>query len=589
MSHRAISFNAESVSLFASNNMQPILESKQEIVKQLKKAIGKGFVVTVEDLETPPNVAMGDFAFPCFKLAKEQKRSPMEIATELAAKIGPTKLIESINSAGPYVNFKLSSAALGDLIFKALKDKKTVYGTTKAGEGKKVLVEYAQPNTHKEFHIGHVRNGLLGQATVNILRVNGYEVVAASYIGDIGAHVAKALWGLQKFHAGEVFAKEDRAKKLGEIYAEATAALEADPEVKKEIDELQQKLEGGDKELRALWSETREWSLDEFKEIFKELKIKPDVWYYESEVEEDGKEMVKALLTQGVARKSEGATIVDLEDEGLGVFLILKSDGSSLYATKDLALALRKEKEHGADRQIFVVDVRQSLYFKQLFATLKRIGFKATLNHVSYDMVTLPDGAMSSRKGNVVTYKELRDELRTALQGETSTRHEDWKPAKIESTSRALADSALAFFMLRQNPQTIITFDKDEAMSFEGFTGPYTLYTNARLHRLIEKAPVKPVQNAKLLTHPLEGGIIKLLANYPEVIYKAGVDFDPSHIAHWLFDISKAFAEYYHEVRILDEDADKKVMEARLGLAQAIIQTIEHACGILGMEAVKEM
>jgi arginyl-tRNA synthetase len=582
-------FKEVSANLCALSNMQPILESKKEIVKQLKKAIGKGFIVTADDLETPPNTAMGDFAFPCFKLAKEQKRSPMEIATELAAKIGPTKLVESINSAGPYVNFKLSSAALGDLIFAALKDKKIAYGTTQAGEGKKVLVEYAQPNTHKEFHIGHVRNGLLGQATVNILRANGYGVVAASYIGDIGAHVAKALWGLQKFHAGEVFAKEDRAKKLGEIYAAASAALDANPEVKKEIDELQHKLEGGDKELRALWSETREWSLDEFKEIFKELKIKPDVWYYESEVEEDGKEMVKTLLTQGIARKSEGATIVDLEDEGLGVFLILKSDGSSLYATKDLALALRKEKEHGADRQIFVVDVRQSLYFKQLFATLKRIGFKATLNHVSYDMVTLPDGAMSSRKGNVVTYKELRDELRGALQAETAKRHEDWKPGKVEETSRALADSALAFFMLRQNPQTIITFDKDEAMSFEGFTGPYALYTNARLHRLIEKAPVKPAQNTKLLTHPLEGGIIKLLANYPEVIYKAGVDFDPSHIAHWLFDISKAFAEYYHEVRILDADSDKKVMQARLGLAQAIIQTIEHACGILGMEAVKEM
>lgn len=197
--------------------------------------------------------------------------------------------------------------------------------------------------------------------------------------------------------------------------------------------------------------------------------------------------------------------------------------------------------------------------------------------------------ASNLRKGNIITYRDLRDELRAALQGETTKRHEDWKPAKVESTSRALADSALAFFMLRQNPQTIITFDKDEAMSFEGFTGPYVLYTNARLHRLIEKAPVKPVQNAALLTHPLEGGIIKLLASYPEVVYKAGVDFDPSHIAHWLFDISKAFAEYYHEVRILDGESDGRVMQARLGLAQAIIQTIEHACGILGMEAVKEM
>lgn len=569
--------------------MQPLLDAKQQIVTKLKKAIGKGFVVTVEDLETPPNPEMGDIAFPCFKLAKEQKRNPQEIATELAAKIGPGDYTESINSAGPYVNFKLSTVKLGDAIFAEVKKKKSVYGNTKAGEGKKVLVEYAQPNTHKEFHIGHVRNGLLGQSVVNILRANGYKVVAASYIGDIGAHVAKALWGLQQFHAGETFDKATRAKKLGEIYTEATNYLEAHPDAKQEIDALQQKLEGGEKGLRALWEETRTWSLEEFRSIFEELKIEPDVWYYESEVEEEGKEMVNKLLTEGIARKSEGATIVDLEDEGLGVFLILKSDGSSLYATKDLALALQKEKEYDPDRQIFIVDVRQSLYFKQLFATLKRMGFKASLQHISYDMVTLPGGAMSSRKGNIVTYKELRDELRSALQEETLKRHEDWKEAKVTEVSQAIADSALAFFMLRQDPQSIITFDKEEAMSFDGFTGPYILYTNARLHRLLEKASVKPAYDAKLLTQDYEKTLIKLLAQYPEIVYNASFDFDPSHIAHWLFDLSRAFGEYYHEVRILDEETEKKMMQARLGLVQAMVKTMEHAAKLLGMDLVEEM
>lgn len=569
--------------------MQPLLDAKQQAVTQLKKAIGKGFVVTVEDLETPPDEKMGDIAFPCFKLAKEQKRNPNEIATELAAKIGPTELLQDIKSAGPYVNFSLNTKALAQTITDILASKKETFGKVEIGKGKKVVLEYAQPNTHKEFHVGHVRNGLLGQAVVNTMRANGYEVVAASYIGDIGAHVAKAMWGLEKFHAGEEFEKSERAQKLGQIYTEASRYVEDHPEAKEEIAELQQKLEDGDKELRERWKETREWSLEEFHEIFKELNIEPDVWYYESEVEEEGKKMVNELLTKGIARKSKGATIVDLEEEGLGVFLILKSDGSSLYATKDLALAVKKKETHNPDRQLFVVDVRQSQYFQQLFATLKKMGFKEAMHHISYDMVTLPGGAMSSRKGNIVTYKELRDELRQELAKETASRHEDWNEEKVKEVSERIAHAALIFFMLRQSPQTTITFDKEEAMSFDGFTGPYVLYTYARMQRILEKAPYKSSFNAELLKEEGEMMLIKQIARYPEVIAEAGADFDPSHIAHWLFNTAKLFAEYYHEVKILDENSAKETMQARLALIQMVMKVMERAAHIMGFDFVKEM
>jgi arginyl-tRNA synthetase len=571
-----------------SNNMYPIFEAKRQVVTSLKKAIGKGFIVTAEELEYPPNPEMGDFAFPCFILAKEQKRNPLEIATELAAKIGPTPLIEKIVSAGPYVNFYLAKNTTVAEVLGSIKDSKNNYGINKSGTGKHILIEYAQPNTHKEFHVGHLRNATLGQSLANILTANGYQVTPVAYIGDIGAHVAKVIWALTTSHRDEEFIEETRAKRLGEIYSEATRALEENPDLKAEVDEVQRKLEGGDTDLLKLWKKTREWSLEEFREIYEELNVKPKKWYYESEVEQSGKEMVKKLLTSGIARKSEGATIVDLEDEGLGIFLILKSDGSSLYATKDLALAYLKEEEFAPDRQLFVVDVRQSLYFEQLIATLKKAGFIAGLEHIGYDMVTLPEGAMSSRKGNIVTYKQLRDEMIDVLTLETRKRHEDWTDKEIFSTAKSIALSSMAFVMLRQDPRTTITFDKNEAMSVDGYTGPYLLYTIARINRLKEKTKIKPVLAPQLLISKSEFELAKSLMFYPEVVQDAAREYSPAKIAQWAFDTAKLFAEYYHETVIIDE-SEPELTAARLHLAQSLAEVLNHALGLLTIDSVEKM
>ncbi|KKR89306.1 MAG: hypothetical protein UU36_C0035G0004 [Candidatus Uhrbacteria bacterium GW2011_GWE2_41_1153] len=325
-------------------------QAKQEVVNALKKYLEVD--LSIDDIETPPDLTLGDFAYPVFIAAKKMEKKPFELASELAAKIGPTKFIEKIEASGPYVNFTLNMDAFGQSVLAEIKEKNTEYGNQNVGNGKKILVEYAQPNTHKEFHVGHVRNAIFGQSVVNLMRANGYKVVPAAYIGDIGAHVAKAIWGMEKFHAGEKFEKSERAKKLGEIYTQATKAVEENEDFKKEIAQIQQNLELDKEPWYSLWKKTRQWSLDQFKSIFKELKISPEVWYFESEVEKHGKELVQKMLTDGIAKKSEGATIVDLQDESLGAFLILKSDGSSLYATKDLALALQKDKDYGADRQL---------------------------------------------------------------------------------------------------------------------------------------------------------------------------------------------------------------------------------------------
>ncbi len=561
-------------------------KAKQEVLNALRKYIEVD--VALDDIETPPDSKMGDFAYPVFKAAKKMKKNPAELATEVAAKIGPSDLIDGVKSAGPYVNFILKIQEFGDRVLDDIQSQKDKYGNGSVGEGKKITVDFAQPNTHKEFHVGHIRNAVLGQSIINILRANGYEVIAASYIGDVGAHVAKALWGMDKFHKDEKFDKENRAQKLGQIYTEATKAVEKNEDYKKEIAEVLQALEAEKDPWFSLWKKTREWSLDAFKAIFKELSVKPDVWYFESEVEKPGKELVQKMLTDGIAKKSEGAVIVDLEKEDLGVFLVLKTDGSSLYSTKDLALAMKKDKDHGADRQIFVVDVRQSLHFKQLFATLKRMGFEKQLIHLSYDMVNLPGETMSSRAGNIVTYEDLRDQMVGQLVKETKKRHEDWSDKKIAEVAKAVSIASIEFMMLRQDADSIITFDMDEAMSFDGFTAPYMLYTVARIESVQKKSKKKAKADAALLTEEKEAELLRKLSEYPEVVERAGLKFHVSSVATWVFELAQLFNEYYHDVRILD-DENMDRMRARLALIDAVKVAMQNALKLLNIETLKEM
>lgn len=563
-------------------------QAKQEVLTALKKAIGKGFTLTVDDLEDPREARFGDVAFVCFGLAKDKKRNPNELAIELAAKIGPSKYIETIKAVGPYVNFTFNKQAFSQAVLEEIGNEKDKYGANDTGKGKSIVVDYAQPNTHKEFHVGHIRNAVYGQSIVNIARENGYKVVGVTYIGDIGAHVAKALWAFQKFHRDEIFNKQERAKKLGEMYVQANRYLEEHPEVKLEMEAVQRALEEKQEPLHSLWEKTRKWSIQEFEVIFQELNVAPDVWYFESDVEEIGKKRVQKMLTDGIAKKSEGAIIMDLADEGLGVFLLLKSDGAALYSTKDIELAFRKEKEYHADRQIFVVDIRQSLYFKQLFASLKKVGFKKQLTHLAYDFVNLPEGTISSRSGNVVTYEQLRDAMRVYLIGETSARHADWSKKKVEKTVGTIATAAMSFMMLRQDPESIITFDMKEAMSFDGFTGPYILYTVARIESLLRKSKQKAKVQSELLTHPLEIELVRQLAGYPEVVLRVGQNFAVSVLALWIFETAKIFNEYYHEVRVLD-DANKNRISARLAMINAVKQTLVNALKLLCIDTVNEM
>lgn len=567
--------------------MYSLQQAKKEALASLKKHIGKGFTVTTDMLDEPPKPEYGDLSFPCFQLAKGMGRNPAEIATELAAKIGPTELISRIHAVGPYVNFVLNNEAFGAAVVHEVLAKKGRYGKGNTGKGKRVMVEYANLNTHKEVHVGHLRNLAVGQATVEIMRANGYEVVPVAYINDLGNNVARCIWGIIKLYP-DVQPEGDYLNFLGRVYTEATAALENDDAKRAEVSEIQRQLENREGPHMALWKKTQKWSMDNLREIYAEFGLELERTYVEHELIDETHDIVKKLLTSGVAKMSEGAAIVDLEEEGLGVNLLRKTDGTLLYNAKDLALAYKKEEEYHVDRSIYVVDIRQSLALKQLMATLKRMHFSREIVHLPYEFVTLPDGAMSSRKGNIVRWSDIRDAMREKLRESIKTRHADWKEKQREKTAKVLLLASVKFGMLKQDPDKTITFSMEDAMATEGFTGPYVMYTIARISSILRKAFIKPAKTFSHSKHPLERELIAKIAKYPEAVLQAGLQLKPSVIAQYAFDLAQTYARYYESVRILDEENPKETAE-RLALCGAIRQTLINALGLLGIAAIEEM
>ncbi len=572
-----------------------ILVIKKQIIDLIAQAVGQDFDLHKLEVVVPPDSAMGDLAVPCFYLSKLTRQSPNMIAEELAEKINPGGVISDIKNVGPYLNFYINPTVLSKSVLAEIQKMKSDYGQLKL-EPQKIMLEFSQPNTHKEFHIGHLRNAILGNSLVNLLRVVGYKVTAVNYIGDIGAHVAKCLWAYDKFYQSKDL-PENKGKFLGQIYTEASQKIEANPELKKEIDEILQKLEAGDpkafggtsKKWLALWKKTRKWSLDDFNKIYKILGIKFDHFFYESEVEKPGKKIVAELLEKGVAEKSEGAVIIDLEKYNLKKFLLLKSDGSSLYSTKELALAKLKFEKFKIDESIVVVDSRQSFYLQQFFQTMRVIGFDKKMVHIPYEFVTLKDGAMASRSGNVVLFEDFYRQVVDRALIETKNRHSDWSDKKVQEVASKIALSAIKFNMLKVGNNSVITFDIDEALSFDGFSGPYLQYTCSRINSVLKKARYSGFTSVDYtkLNSDLEKEILLQLASFPEIVTEAAKNYDPSELAKYLFDLARLFSTFYQKCPIIS--SPKEIRDARLLLSDSIRKVLVNGLSILGIEALDQM
>lgn len=556
-----------------------------ELKKQLKDLLS--FEV---ELDFPPNKQMGDLAIPCFDLAKEQQKNPAEIASELAQKIksGNLELIESVESKGPYVNIFLNTSILATKILGKIKNNEN-YGSNNFGGGKKVLIEYPSQNTHKEFHVGHLRNICIGNVLVNLYKKSGYEVSPINYINDFGAHVAKCLWGIKFLHNG-VEPAENKQEWLGQVYVEANNEIGDDPIKKQDVAEIQRELEAKSGDVYELFQKTREWSLEGFDKIQAELGLKHEQTFFESDIKEKGQKVVDELVEKGFAKEGDGgAIIVDLENYGLDIALLRKSNGAGVYITSDLALAeLKKEKYPDIDESINITGVEQNFYFKQLFKILELNSFDYKMTHIGYGLVNLPSGKMSSRKGNVVLYKHVYDQVFEYLYNETKQRHPDWSEEKINENTKKLTLAGIKFGMQKHEASKNIIFDVEESSAISGYTGLYVLYTVARINSILKKVENIEKQNGGELKEDEEKALLLEISKYEDVCKKALENYNPSVITRYCFELASAFNDFYTKHRIVEaETASLKV--GRALLSSATKNVLKNALEILSIETVEEM
>jgi len=535
----------------------------------------------------PPDVALGELSLPCFKLGG----NPAETAKKIAAGFELDGMIEKVSPVGPYVNFKLQNGYFIGAVLNDIIRRKREYGESEIGGRKTVLVEYSNGNTHKECHIGHLRNIAYGDSVVRILAANNYKAVPVSYINDFGIHVAKTLWRYLEAHRDDKL-PDNRGHFLGKIYAESVEILKNDESAKEKVSAMMKKIEAREGEEYAFWKKTRKWSIDQLLEIYRELDIRFAKTFYESDFIEEGKKMIPRLIEKGILKRSEGAVIADLEQYDLGVLVFVRSDGTATYPVSDIPLALKKAAKFKPEKSIYVVDTRQALYFRQLFKILELLGQKEEKIHLGYEFVKLPSGMMSSRAGNVITYEELKEKILARSREETAKRHPDWSAGKIEKTAFKIAVGAMKFEMLKTSAAAVITFDIEEALRFDGYTAAYLQYTCARVRSVLRKggrnwSRPAPEKTAESLKEEKERLIALKLAEFPGVVARAGANYDPSEVARYLFDLARIFNEYYHEIPVLK--TEEEIKRARLALLSAVVRTIVNGLGLLGIEDLEEM
>ncbi|MFH0955818.1 MAG: arginine--tRNA ligase [Candidatus Falkowbacteria bacterium] len=569
--------------------MNTLEKIKQNIVDAINMALKKK-LVKATDLVYPPNSSFGDISLPCFNLAKELKKTAVETGEFLVGKIKLNDTVVAAKAIGPFLNFIFNKTKLAQGVIEEISKVKNKYGINNVGRSKKVMVEFSNANTHKEYHVGHLRNICYGDAITKILSANGYKSISTSYINDFGIHVAKTLWALSKFYEKEKLPL-NKGYFLGKVYVRASKELVNNETIKAEIGQVMKNIESRQGADYKLWQKTRKWSIDSFNKIYKELGVKFEHIFYESETIDKGLDMVAMLYAKHFLIKSQGAVIADLEKYGLGVLVIIRSDGTALYPVADLALAEEKFKKYKIDRSIYVVDIRQDLYFKQLFKILELLGFKQELKHLSYDFVKLPAGMMSSRTGQVITYDDLRSQAFKKATSETKKRHKNWSEKKIVEVANKLVNGALKFEMLKVGADKVITFDIDQALRFDGFTAAYLQYTSARIQSILRKSPIPNPKSQKVnynnLAELKENNIVNKLAKYPEVVVIVGKNYDPSELAKYLFELAQELNDYYHSVPALK--AKVEIRQARLALITAVRQTLENGLGLLGIETMEEM
>lgn len=538
-------------------------------------------------IEIPPQETMGDYSFPCFQLAKTLRKNPALISKEIASEIELEDFAE-IKNVGPYINFFLDRKKFENEVINTIIDKKENFGRSDMGKGKTVVLDFSSVNIAKPFHIGHIRSTVIGDVIRNIHEFLGYNTVASNYIGDYGTQfgtmiAAYKLWG------DDDKLNQNPIQELLNLYVRYNSEASENEEMMDVAREEFRKLEEGEEEATRLWTWFKEISFKEFDRVYKLLDIEFDNYKGESYSSKYIPEVIDELKEKNLLIESDGAQIIDLSAYDMPPSIIIKSNGSSAYITRDIATAIVRKKEYDFDENLYVVATQQNLHFKQLWKILELMGYDLYkgCKHIPFGMVSLKDQTLSTRKGQVVF---LEDVLNKAI---AKTReimeNRDDTVENIDEVSKIVGIGAVKFQELYNNRIKDYVFDWDEVLNFDGETGPYVQYTYARAKSVLRKAGVdeiKPIDIEKI-TNDEEFSLVKKLAGFEDIVIKAKEKYEPSLITRHLTEIAKSFNKFYNSAKIMVED--EKLKEERLALAYATAIVIKTALGLLGIKTVEKM
>ena len=568
-----------------------MIDFKKIIGEKIAKAAELDVQEVTSYIEIPPNTDLGDFAFPCFKLAKVMRKAPPVIAAELKEKIEVDEYISKVEIAGGYLNFYINRLAITKNVLSEIEKTGENFGANNSGEGKNVVIDFSSPNIAKPFHIGHLRNTVIGSALYKIHKYLGYNTIGVNHLGDYGTQFGKMIEGYNMW-GSEYNLEENPIDQCMDIYVRINNLCKEDEEVLEKCRENFKKIEEGDPYCVKIWNMFKDLSLKEFQKIYGMLGVTFDSYNGEAFYSDKMDEVVNKLETAGVLTDSEGAKIVDLEDKGLGVCMIKKSNDSTTYATRDLAAVLYRSRTYDFDKCLYVVAYEQNLHFKQIFEVAKSLEIPEKslngLEHVAYGMVRLTTGKMSTREGTVVKVDALLQEAIDRVEKVIEEKNPDMENKHEEATKIGLG--AVIFNNLSTSIIKDLVFDWDIALNFNGETGPYIQYIYVRTKSVLEKAGYVPKfeeVNLELLQDKASQNVITTLYNFENVLMNATSKNDPSLLARYLIELAQNYSNFYNDNKIIDDNKD--VQNARVFLSKCVGQVLKTGSELLGIEMPNKM
>lgn len=563
------------------------MDTKKLIAEEIAKVVPELEQDTILNLlETPKNSDMGDLAFPAFSLAKVLRKAPQMIASDIAEKIDASNF-EKVQAVGPYINFFLDKAKISATVLSQVLEAGSNYANQNLGQGSNIAFDMSSPNIAKPFSIGHLRSTVIADSLANIVAKLGYNPVRINHLGDWGKQFGMLIVAYKKWGDKEAVEANPIAELL-KLYVRINAEAEEDPSLDEEAREWFRKLEAGDEEATSLWQWFRDESLVEFNRLYNELDVSFDSYNGEAFYNDKMDEIVELLEAKGLLGESQGAQVVKLDKYGIEhPALIKKSDGATLYITRDLAAALYRKRTYDFAKSIYVVGNEQSAHFKQLKAVLKEMGYNWSddMTHVAFGLVTKGGKKLSTRKGNVILLEPTIAEAVSRAASQIEAKNPNL--ANKEAVAHAVGVGAIKFYDLKTDRMNGYDFDLEAMVSFEGETGPYVQYAHARIQSILRKAEFTvDVNKIYSLKDAESWEIIKLIQDFPRIIVRASDNFEPSIIAKYAISLAQAFNKYYAHTRILDESPER---DSRLALSYATATVLKEALRLLGVEAPNEM